>query len=333
MKQGRPLVTALAALVAVAGLQGTALVARPVLAQAWPAKPVRIVVPYAAGGATDTVARAIGQRLSDQLGQPVVIDNRGGGGAVIGTEVVARAAPDGYTVLLAVGPPHSTFPLFARPMPFDSVRDFTPVAILATLPQVVAVNASVPVKTLRELIEYGRSRPGKLSYGTTGVGSSQHLGGEMLNAKAGIDMVHVAYKGGAPLLTDLLGGQIPVGVLVLSNVLPHVKTGKLQALAVIEAHRADASPETPTVAEAGLPGFAVPSTWIGLLGPAGLPAPIVGRLQAELATATVAPDVRSKLEAAGFQVKVSSSREFAEQLAASVDVYRGIVNAARITLE
>ena len=330
MKEGRHLLTLLAS---VASLQLAALSSGVAHAQTWPAKPLRVVVPYAAGGATDTVARAMGQRLSDQIGQPVVVDNRGGGGAVIGTEVVAKSAPDGYTVLLAVGPPHNTFPLFARAMPFDSVRDFTPVAILATLPQVLAVNASIPVKSLRELIEYGRSHPVKLSYGTTGVGSSQHLGGEMLNAKAGIDMVHVAYKGGAPLLTDLLGGQIPVGVLVLSNVLPHVKTGKLQALAVIEAHRADASPETPTVAEAGLPGFAVPSTWIGVLGPAGLPAAIVSRLQSELAAATVAPEVRSKLEAAGFQVKVSSSREFAEQLSASVEVYRGIVGAARITLE
>ncbi|MBI2319776.1 MAG: tripartite tricarboxylate transporter substrate binding protein, partial [Betaproteobacteria bacterium] len=215
-------------------------------AQAYPTKPIRMVVPYAAGGAADTVGRAVSQHLSEILGQPVVIDNRGGAGGRLGTDVVAKAAPDGYTLLLTVGPPHGVYPLFMKPVPFDTIRDFTPIIIIGTAPQSLVVNASLPVRSLKELSEYARKNPGKLSFATSGVGSSQHIGGVMLNRAAGIDLVHVAYKGGAPALNDVLGGQVGVGIVILSNVLPHVRSGRLRLLGVLEAQRPKASPETPT---------------------------------------------------------------------------------------
>ena len=303
------------------------------LAQAYPSKPVRMVVPYAAGGATDTVARAVGNRLSEALGQPVVIDNRGGAGGMIGSDIVAKAAPDGYTLLLTVGPPHSAFPFFMKNVPFDTISDFTPIIIVGTAPQSIVVHPSLPVTSLKELIAYARNNPGKLSFGTSGVGSSQHMGGLMLNRAAGIDMVHVAYKGGAPALNDVLGGQIPVGIVIVSNVLTHVRAGKLRLLAVLEAQRAKAAPDTPTVAEAGVPGYALPDTWIGLVGPARLPAAIVNQVNAAVMKALAFPDVRSRLEAAGFEVRGNTPQEFADGIAKGYETYRKIATDAGIKPE
>ena len=303
------------------------------LGQAYPSKAVRMVVPYAAGGATDTVARAMGNRLSESLGQPVVIDNRGGAGGMIGSDIVAKAAPDGYTLLLTVGPPHSAYPFFMRNVPFDTVKDFTPIIIVGTAPQSVVVHPSLPVTTLRELIAYGKKNPGKLSFGTSGVGSSQHMGGLLLNRAAGIDMVHVAYKGGGPALNDVLGGQIPVAIVILSNVIPHVKSGRLRLLGVLEAQRAKAAPDTPTVAEAGVPGYAVPDTWIGLVGPANLPAAFVNQVNAAVLKAVRFPDVLSRLEAAGFEVKGNTPQAFADQVVKGFETYRRITTEAGIKPE
>ncbi len=303
------------------------------LAQAYPSKPVRMVVPYSAGGATDTVARAVGNRLSEALGQPVVIDNRGGAGGMIGSDIVAKAAPDGYTLLLTVGPPHSAFPFFMKNVPFDTVRDFTPIIIVGTAPQAIVVHPSLPVTSVKELVDYAKKNPGKLSFGTSGVGSSQQMGGLLLNRAAGIDMVHVAYKGGAPALNDVLGGQIPVGIVILSNVITHVRAGKLRLLAVLEAQRAKAAPDTPTVAEAGVPGYAVPDTWIGLVGPARLPAAIVNQVNAAVVKALGFPDVRARLEAAGFEVRGNTPQEFAEGIAKGYETYRKITAEAGIKPE
>ncbi|MBI4290167.1 MAG: tripartite tricarboxylate transporter substrate binding protein [Betaproteobacteria bacterium] len=314
-------------------LSAVLLVPLLAFAQAYPSKPIRMVVPYAAGGATDTVARAVGQSLSETLGQPVVIDNRGGAGGRLGSDIVAKAAPDGYTLLLTVGPPHGVYPLFLKPVPFDTIKDFTPIIIIGTAPQSIVVNASLPVHSLKELIDYAKKNPGKLSYATTGVGSSQHIGGVMLNRAAGIDLVHVAYKGGAPALNDVLGGQVGVGIVILSNVLPHVRSGRLRLLGVLEAQRPKASPETPTIAEAGVPGYAVPDTWIGAVGPAKLPAAIVNQVNAAVRKSIALPEVSARLAAAGFEVKGNTPQEFDQQLRRAFETYRKIVTDAGIKPE
>jgi tripartite-type tricarboxylate transporter receptor subunit TctC len=305
----------------------------PAQPQSYPSKPVRLIVPYVAGGAGDTIARAVGIKLAESLGQPVIVENRPGANAVIGSDYVANSAPDGYTLLLPLGPSHHTIQFFQKNVPYDPVKDFTPIMIVGTAPQIIVAGPALSVNTLAELIAYGKKNPGKLSFGTSGVGSSQHLGGLLLNSAAGLDLVHVPYKGGAAALNDVLGGQVPVGIVVLSNTLQHIKAGKLKGLAVIEARRAKGAPNIPTVAEGGVPGYAVPPTWAGILGPAGLPAPIVSRLSGELAKIAASPDVRSRLEAAGFEVTGSTPQEFAQILASSVEVYRKIVTEAGITPE
>ncbi len=298
-------------------------------AQTYPSKPVRLVVPYAAGGGVDTVGRALAQELSAGFGHPVVVDNRPGANSLIGTDYVAKQPADGYTLLITVGS-HYALPFLAKNVPYDTVRDFTPITIVAKAPQALVVNAAVPVKNSKELVEYVRANKGKISYGTSGAGTSQHLGGESLNAAAGLDMVHVPYKGGAPALNDVIGGQIPIAILILSNVLPHVKTGKLRAIGVIESTRAKAAPDVPTIAEGGVPGFAVPDTWIGILGPAGLPPAVIERINAELQKAANNPAVRARLDAAGFEVNLVAPDEFARQAPRTVESYRKIISAAGI---
>jgi tripartite-type tricarboxylate transporter receptor subunit TctC len=289
-----------------------------------------MVVPFAVGGAADTVARAVAQRMGMDMGQGVIVDNRAGGNSIIGADSVARAQPDGYTLLMQVGPPHTTLPFFTRQMPFDPVQDFTPIAMVGTAPQALVVNASLPIANIKELIAYAKANPGKVSYATAGVGTSQHLGGQLLNAMTGIDLMHVPYKGGAPALNDVVGGQVQVGILVLSNVLPFVKTGKLRLLAVLEAQRAKAAPDIPTVAEAGVPGFSLPNTWVGLLGPAGMPPRLVQMLRDQVEKALAAPSVRAQLDTAGFEVGGGSAADFARLMRDSVAVYREIVKKAGI---
>lgn len=309
-----------------------ALVPPHALGQAYPSKPVRIIVPAAAGGGVDTVARAIANRLGETLGQPVVVENRSGANTMIGTDLVAKSAPDGYTLLLNTGPPHGAFNFFTKNLPFDSIADFTPITMVGAAPQALVVHASVPVHSVKELIDYGKKNPGKLSYGTAGVGTSQHIGGALLNRMAGIDMVHVAYKGGALALNDLLGAQIPVAMTILSNVLVHVRSGKLRLLAVLGAHRAKAAPDAPTIAET-VPGYLIPDTWIGLTGPAKLPPAIVEQLNAAVLKSLGYPDVRARLAAAGFEVIGNSAREFESVLNTSVDIYRKITSETGIRPE
>ncbi|MBI2319831.1 MAG: tripartite tricarboxylate transporter substrate binding protein [Betaproteobacteria bacterium] len=304
-----------------------------VLAQAFPTKPVRLVVPYAAGGSADTVARAMGNRLSEALGQPAVIDNRGGASGIIGSDIVAKAAPDGYTVLLTIGPPHGAYPFFTKNVPFDTIKDFTPIAMVGTSYQVIVVHPSVPVTSVKELIDYAKKNPGKVFYAIPAIGSSQHMGGLLLNRTAGINMVHVAYKGAAPALADVLGGQVPVGMVTLSNVIPHVRAGKLRLLAVLQSERAAAVPDTPTVAEAGVPGYRVPYSWIGVLGPAGMPAAIVNQINAAVVKALGFPEVRARLDAAGFQVRSNTPQAFAQEITSSHGIYRKIATEAGIQPE
>jgi len=301
-------------------------------APAYPNKLVRLVVPYAAGGGVDTVGRAIAQQLTESMGQSVIVDNRPGANSVIGTEQVARAPADGYTLLVTLVS-HYAMPFLSRNVSYDPVKDFTPITIIGKAPQALFVNAATGITSVQELIAYVKKNPGKVSFATSGAGTSQHLGGELLNHAAGLDMTHVPYKGGAPALTDVVGGQVPVGILIYSNIRQHVATGKVRALAVIEATRAKAAPNLPTVAEAGVPGYAVPDTWIGIIGPAGLPREVVSRLDAEIAKAANAPAVRTRLEGAGFEVGVVPAEEFAGQGTKITALYKAIISTAGIKPE
>jgi tripartite-type tricarboxylate transporter receptor subunit TctC len=301
-------------------------------AQSYPSKSVRLVVPYAAGGGVDTVARAVAQQLGETLGQPALVDNRPGANSVIGTEHVAKSPADGYTLLVTLVS-HYAMPFLSRNVRYDPVRDFTPVTIIGKAPQAMFVNPSTGIKSVKELIDYAKKNPGKVSYATSGAGTSQHLGGELLNHAAGIDMTHVPYKGGAPALTDVVGGQIPVGILIYSNIRQHVAAGRLRALAVIESTRAKAAPDVPTVAEAGVPGFAVPDTWIGIMGPAGLPRDVLTRLNSEILKAASMPAVRTRLEGAGFEINEVGTDEFAGQGAKITEMYRTITATAGIKPE
>ena len=302
------------------------------LAQTYPEKPVRLVVPFSAGGGVDTVARALAQELAGALGQPMIVDNRPGANGIIGTEYVAKSAADGYTLLFTLVS-HYALPFLSKNVPYDTVKDFTPITIVAKAPQALVVNASLPVKSVRELIDYVKKNPGKVSFATAGAGTSQHLGGELLNSSVGLDMVHIPYKGGAPALNDVVGGQVPVAISILSNVLPHVRSGKLRLLGVIESTRAKAAPDVPTLAEAGVLGYAVPDTWIGLMGPAGLPASIVDRINTDAQKVANTDAVRARLDAAGFEVNLIGPKEFAAQAPRTIETYRKIISAAGIKPE
>jgi tripartite-type tricarboxylate transporter receptor subunit TctC len=256
------------------------------MAQSYPNRPIRFVVPFAPGGSTDTLARTIGQKLTDALQQQVVVDNRSGANGNIGMEIVAHAAPDGYTILLGyianlgIGPG-----LYAK-LPFDPVRDYAPITQLASSPNILAVHPSLPVKSLRELIAYAKTNPKKLNFASSGVGSIGHLTGELLNRSAGVDMVHVPYKGSGQAVIDLLGGQVQMMFSGMSSVMQHIKAGKLRALAVTGAQRSPAVPDVPTIAESGFPGFEA-TAWYGVLAAARTPKPIVNRLHDEIVRALV----------------------------------------------
>jgi tripartite-type tricarboxylate transporter receptor subunit TctC len=279
------------------------------------------------------VARTIGQKLSQSFGQQFIVENRVGASGAIGVDHVAKSAPDGYTILVNFGPSHHTIQLFTKSVPYNPVKDFTPISIVGTAPQVVVVPTTLPVNTVGELLEYARKNVGKVAYGTSGVGSSQHIGGLMLSVVGNVELTHVAYKGGAAALNDVLGNQIPAAILVLSNVQPHINSGKLRALGVLEAHRARGAPGIQTVAESGVPGFAVPETWAGFLGPAGMQPATVRRLHAEIMNAIENPDVRTRLEAAGFEVGGRSPEAFGELLSTSVEIFRKMITQAGVQPE
>jgi tripartite-type tricarboxylate transporter receptor subunit TctC len=288
-------------------LAALSLHAQSAAAQSWPSKAVRIMVPYPPGGANDIVARALQPQVAASLGQPIAIENRGGGATQIGTEAVARAAPDGYTFLLtniALGANPS---LFAK-LPYDTARDLVPITLISTVPLVLVVHPSVAAKNVGEFIALAKAKPGALNYASAGNGSANHLTMEMFRASAGLDVVHVPYKGFGPALTDLLAGQVSAAFATTLAALPHVRAGKLHALGISSARRSAAAPEVPTIAESGLPGFDV-NEWQMLLAPAGTPPAILERMQREVVAALQVNEVRARFTELGAMPVGSSAAE------------------------
>ena len=301
--------------------------------QSYPSKSIRLVVPYPPGGANDIFARPIAKKLAEQLGQQVVIDNRSGASGVIGAQLVAGAAPDGYTLLATTGS-LTLIPLTLKNAPFDVLRDFTSIVAAATSTTVVVVHPSLPVQSMKELADYGKKNPGLLKYGTAGAGRMQHLTGESLAHAINTKLIQISYKGGHQALIDLLGGYISMGVLHLSTVLPHIKAGKLRALAVAEGHRSKAYPDIPTAAESGFPKFAMPEPFLGFTGPAHLPPVIVKRLNAEINQSLQTSEVRAALEGAGYTVTAGTSPEyFAELQAKTFRTYQRLVKEVGLTFD
>jgi len=288
-----------------------------VYAQSWPSRPVRFVVPFPPGGSTDVAARTLADKLTRSLGAQVVVENRAGGGGAIGTTEVARAAPDGYTILFAADPVTTLF-LVVKNLPFDVTRDFTAVTQVTTQPLAVAVHASLPVKTPQELVAYAKANPGKLSFAHSGTGTGQHMSGELLKKLAGIDLVHVPYKGGGPAVQDLVGGQVPMGVLGSTPLIPHHKAGRIRIIAFTSKERFAPLPDIPTLHESGFPGFDT-GQWLGLLAPRGTPAEIVSRLHLESVNALALPDVKERLAQAALQPVGNTPSEFAAVIRADIE--------------
>jgi len=315
-------------LAALAVSLGASLLPGSALSQAYPTKPVKIVVPYAAGGAVDTLARIIGAQLSKQMGEPVIVENKPGASANLGAEFVAHADPDGYTVLLGANGLTTNMTLF-RHLRFDTLKDFAPVAKVGYAPLVLVVNPSLNTETLKDLIALAKSQPGKLFYGSSGNGSSGHLAVESLKLATGIDASHVPYKGGAPALRDLLGGRIAFVMTNPLEVIPYVKSGQLRALAVGAEKRIDTLPAVPTFAEAGVPNYEA-SVWWGIVAPARTPQPIVARLSEETLKALNDEQVRDKLGKMGAVIAPGNSEQFGAFLKEDVARWAKVIQAAGI---
>jgi tripartite-type tricarboxylate transporter receptor subunit TctC len=299
----------------------------------FPSRPIRLVVPFVAGGTSDILARIIGQGISDELGQPVIVDNRPGAGGNIGSDFVAKSAPDGHTLVLASVGTHAINASLYKKMPYDPLKDFTPVALFATVPTVLVVNPNVKVDSARELIALAKARPGQLNYASAGIGTTQHLAGEMLKESAGVEVVHVPYKGGGQAVADLLAGQVAFMFPNIPVVHAHVKSGKLKALAVASTKRSPALPQIPTMAEAtGLKDFDV-STWFGILGPAGLPAGTARKLNRAVNKVIATETVKAKLEAQGATGLESTPQSFGGFMAQEVDKWARVVKRAGIEAE
>lgn len=292
-------------------------------AQSWPAKPVRFVVPYPPGGSTDLTARTVADRLTRSLGQQVVVENRSGAAGAIGTTEVARAQPDGHTILFAADTV-ITLHLVAK-VQFDVQRDFVPITMATIQPIAVAVHPSLGVGSVRELIAYGKANPGKLSFAHSGTGTGQHFSGELIKKMTGIDMVHIPYKGGGPAVQDLVGGQVPLAVMGSTPLIPHHKAGRIKILAFTTKERFPSMPDIPTLHESGLAGFDT-SQWLGLLAPKGTPASVVARLHTEAAKVLAMPDVRERLAGAALQAVGNSPGEFQAQIDADIERWTKLAN-------
>ena len=317
-----------------------AVLALPLLApwiahaqDAWPGKqPIRIIVPFAPGGTSDVLARVLAERLSVALKQTVVVDNKGGAGGIIGADAAAKSAPDGYTFLLGTIATHAINPVLMAKMPYDAGRDFAPVILLGSISNVLIVNAAQPYKSVADLVAAAKAKPGDIVFAAAGQGSSQHMSGETFKLLTGTDMVFVSYKGSAPAIQDLIGGQVPVSFETVTVAAPHVKSGKARALAVTSAKRTKVLPDTPTMQEAGIAGFDVAS-WQALYAPAGTPPAIVNRMNAEIEKILATPDVAAKVDMLGLEHSPNSPAQFAEFNRAELAKWAKIVKDGNIRLQ
>ncbi|MBS0469198.1 MAG: tripartite tricarboxylate transporter substrate binding protein [Proteobacteria bacterium] len=300
-------------------------------AQAWPTRPVSIIVPFPAGGTTDVLARALGQELSKSLGQPVIVENKPGAGATLGADYVAKAKADGYTLLM--GAVHHTIATSVyKKLGYDFEKDLAPITTVALVPNVLVVNPQVPAKTVQELLALAKAEPGKLTYGSNGTGTGQHLIGAQFEGMGGVQLLHVPYKGSGPLTTDLLGGQITMSFDTITPVLPHIKAGKLRALAVTTAKRSVALPDVPTLDEAGLKGFDM-GTWFGMLAPAGTPKNVVARLNADMVKIIQSPEFRKKMDEIGAVAIGDTPDEMARKIHDDTVRFARLVKDAKVSLD
>jgi tripartite-type tricarboxylate transporter receptor subunit TctC len=297
-------------------------------AQWSPTKPVRLIVPFPPGGAVDVIGRIVASRLPERLGQPVVVDNRGGANAIIGTDLAAKAPPDGHTIVIEPAG-HPITPSVMRKLPYDVIKDFTAIGLIGNGAYVLIVHPAVPAKTVTEFVAYAKSRPGQLNYAYTGYGNATHLSGELFKVLTGVDMVGIVYKGGGPALTDVMGGQIPAFFAGMASAAAQIKAGKVRALGVTTTRRSAALPEVPTIAEAGVPGYEV-VLWYGVLGPKGLPKYIVERWNAEIRKATKLPDLRERLISEGFDIDDSAPEVFQAILKRDVGKWTKVVKDAKV---
>ena len=316
------------------GLAVALCLAMPVasLAQAWPSKPIRLIMPFPGSSSVDVVARLVAQKMSESLGQPVVVEPRPGANGMIGSDVVAKSAPDGYTLQIATPSTHVTSLFLSKNVPYDPVKDFTPITAAVEPATCLAVYSDLPVKNVAELVEYAKRNPGRLSYSSSGIGSVFHMTGEIFNQAAGTNLLHVPYRGAAAALIDLIAGRVPVAFVAVGDALPQARAGKLRILAVLEASRYAGLPDVPTVGET-LPGFQKPVSWFGFFGPAGLPPALVARVHAEIIKALNAPDVRARLGDGAMIVIGNTPENFAAMLKSGIDVYGRLIKAAGIQPE
>ena len=295
-------------------------------AQTYPTRPIRYIVAQAPGGSSDTLARLVAQRVGDALGQQLVVDNRPGATGIIGAEVVARATPDGYT-LLQVATSHATNVATKPRLPYDTVRSFAPILLISQQPNLLLAHPTVPVKSVKELIAYAKAKPGELNFASSGAGGSQHLAGELLKGMTGIRIEHIAYKGSPPALLDVLAGRVPLMVSTMPPALPHIKKGTVRVIAVTSAQRSPALPEVPTVAESGVPGYEA-IAWQGLVAPAGTPKPVIARLNTEFVKVLKQPDVSAKLAELGFETVGSTPEWFGRYIDSEIAKWTKVIRAA-----
>ena len=301
-------------------------------AQSYPTRPVRLVITYPPGGTTDFVGRPIAQKLSELIGQTVVVDNRGGAGGVLGTMIVAQAPPDGYTLLLGTSAGMVINPLLHKKLPYDPLRDFAPISRTNVNPQALVATAALPANSVKELIAYARAHPGKLNVASSGVGTPNHLGAEMLKHLAKIDIVHIAYKGGGPAMTDLIAGQVQLQFSSIPTVLAHVKAGRIKMLAIGSAKRSPALPDVPTIAEAGVPGYEY-TTWYGIFAPRGTPSAAVARLNTAVTQAVSSPEVTQRLVPNGAEPSPSSPQELTRYMKEESERWAKTIKAANVRLD
>ena len=314
-------------LLATAALLPVALAARAAHAEDYPDKPVRLVVPFPPGGGADNLARAIMPKVSQALGKPIIIDNKPGAGGNVGAQLVAESAPDGYTLLYGTNGTHSINQSLYQSLRFDPIKDFAPVSRMTEIAAMLVVNPQLPIMTVTQLIRYAKANPGKVNFASAGNGTTSHLSGELFKTMAGIDIVHIPYRGGGLAVTDLIGGQVQMMIDVMPNVYPLAKEGRIRGIAVSTAQRFPGAPELPTIAESGLPGFEA-SAWDGVLAPAGTPEAIVNKLNAAIRTALADPELIETLKSRGATVVPSTPDEFARHIVASTKKWAQVVKAS-----